>query len=48
MSFKKFSSTQDASGKDGSAGKSKEGSAAAQPTTQPDKKPAVAAPVPKS
>jgi len=44
MSFKNFSSAQDAPGKDGSADKSKEALPAEQPTTQPDQKPAEVAP----
>lgn len=44
MSFKKFSTTHDAPGKEGSADKSKD----AAPAAQPDQKPAAAAPVPKS
>ncbi|MEO3431362.1 hypothetical protein AAFN88_21070 [Pelagibius sp. CAU 1746] len=44
----KFSSAQNAPGKDGSADKSKETSPAGQPTSKPDEKPAVVAPAPKS
>jgi len=40
MSFKKFSSGQNAPGKDGAANKAKETRPAEQPTTQPDQKPA--------
>lgn len=47
MSFKKFSSAQDASRKGGSAGQSKKASPADKPTTQSDQKPAEAAPPPK-
>jgi len=47
MSFKKFSSEQDAS-RAKPDNKAKAGSAVDQPATQPDKKPAEAAPAPKS
>lgn len=47
MSFKKFSTGQDAPRKDDPAGQSKEASPADKPTTQPDQKPAEAAPAPK-
>jgi hypothetical protein len=48
MSFKKFSSEQDAAGKSGSADKSKEAAPAENPAAQPAQKPAEAAPTPKS
>jgi len=48
MSFKKFSSAQNAPEKSGSADKSKEAPLPEQPTTQPDQKPAEVAPTPKS
>ncbi len=44
----KFSSAQNAPGKDGSADKPKETSPASQPTSKPGEKPAVVAPAPKS
>jgi hypothetical protein len=47
MSYK-FSPSQNAPGKDGSADKPKETSPAGEPTVQPDQKPAVVAPAPKS
>lgn len=46
MSFKKFSSAQNAPGKVGSADKPKEATPAGQPKTQPDQK--SAEPTPKS
>jgi len=48
MSFKKFSSAQNAPGKDGSADKSKEASPAEQAKTRPDQKAAEVASAPKS
>jgi hypothetical protein len=48
MSFKKFSTAQDAPGKDGPAGKPKEAAPADQPTQRPGQKPAVVAPASKS
>lgn len=48
MSFKKFSTDQDAAGKTGSADKSKEAAPAENPAAQPAQKPAEAAPTPKS
>lgn len=48
MSFKKFSSAQNAPGKDGAADKPKEASPAVQPAVQPDPKPAEVAPARKS
>lgn len=48
MSFKNFSSAQDASSKSSPGDKSKPAQAAVQPATQPDKTPDEAAPTPKS
>lgn len=48
MSFKKFSSAQDAPDKGGSADKPKEAPLPGQPATQPDQKPAEVAPAPKT
>ena len=48
MSYKKFSSAQDAPGKDSLGDKSKDAPANDQPATQPDKMPAGIGPVPKS
>jgi hypothetical protein len=48
MSFKKFSSEQDAAGKTGSADKPKEAAPGENPAAQPTQKPAEAAPTPKS
>jgi hypothetical protein len=48
MSFKKFSTAQNAPAKDGSADKPKEAAPAGQPTVRPDQKPAEVAPAPKS
>jgi hypothetical protein len=47
MSFKKFSSAQDAPSKDKPDDKSKDAPAVDQPAAQPDKTPAEAAPAPK-
>ncbi|HEY9538845.1 MAG TPA: hypothetical protein VIS03_14735 [Kiloniellaceae bacterium] len=47
MSFKKFSSAQNAPGKDGSDEKSKETTPAEQPAEQSDPKPAEVAPASK-
>jgi hypothetical protein len=48
MSFKKFSSAQDAQSKDGSADKSKPAPAIDQPAAQPENAPAKVAPASKS
>ena len=48
MSFKKFSSTHNAPGKDGSADKSQPAAATGRPATQPDRKPTEVAPAPKA
>ncbi|MEO3429264.1 hypothetical protein AAFN88_10435 [Pelagibius sp. CAU 1746] len=48
MSFKKFSSDQDAAGKTGSTENPKEATPAENPAAQPTQKPTEAAPTPKS
>lgn len=46
MSFKKFSSAQNAPGKHGSVDKPKEATPAEQPASQPERKPAEGTPKP--
>jgi len=48
MSFKKFSSTHNAPGKDGSADKSQQAAATGQSPAQADRKPTEVAPTPKA